>query len=105
MSAWLAMHGYDVVEAGNGEEALQCFYPDAPDLVILDLNMPVMNGWQFRAAQQQLRDARLAAIPVLLVTGSDHAVEHAASLAAAGVVTKPFNPDRLLTAVASVLRP
>jgi len=71
--------------------------------VILDLNMPVMDGWQFRAEQQRLPDGHLATIPVLLVTGADDAPDHAVRLKAVGLVKKPFDPDQLLEAVQQAL--
>jgi CheY-like chemotaxis protein len=51
---------------------------------MLDLHMPVMDGWEFCAAQQRLANARLAVIPVILVTAEDHAIHHAARLRAVG---------------------
>ena len=75
-----------------------------PDLVLLDLNMPVMDGWQFRAAQARLMQSDLVNIPVLLLTGADGAREHASMLNAIGLVEKPFHPDQLLDAVRTALR-
>ena len=67
MVALLQMKGYRAVPAGNGREALD--YLDqapAPDLIILDLWMPVMDGWHFRS--EQTRNPRIAHIPVIVVT-------------------------------------
>jgi len=75
-----------------------------PDLVLLDLNMPVMDGWEFRAEQQQLLNSQLASIPVVLVTAAPDARDHAATLKAVGVVEKPFAPKQLLEAVKLALR-
>ena len=100
----LAEHGYAVVEAQHGKEGIARLCEHAPDLVLLDLNMPVMNGWEFRAEQQRLDNQQLAAIPVLLVTGEDgDADQQAADMHAAGLVSKPFDPERLLSAIQSVL--
>jgi CheY-like chemotaxis protein len=71
--------------------------------VVLDLNMPAMDGWQFRAEQQQLADERLAAIPVVLMTGEDDAEAHAEELQAAAVVKKPFDVTEFLLAVERAL--
>jgi CheY-like chemotaxis protein len=95
----LKCKGYEVVEACNGHEALAQLRHHSPDLVVLDLEMPVMDGWQFRAAQRCLADERLAAIPVLLFTAADPAVGLVAALKAVGLVRKPFDPDVLLGAV------
>jgi CheY-like chemotaxis protein len=99
----LACNGYDVIEALDGRQAIRSLCEHAPDLVILDLNMPVMDGWQFRAEQQRLPDGHLAAIPVLLVTGADDAPEDVATLKAVGLVKKPFDPAQLLAAVQRAL--
>ncbi len=96
-------NGYEVVEASNGKEALSKLCQHAPDLVVLDLEMPVMDGWQFRAEQRRLADARLAAIPVLLFTAADPALGIVAALRAVGLVQKPFDPDILLGAVEHAL--
>jgi len=69
MVALLQMKGYRAVPAGNGREALD--YLDqaaAPDLIILDLWMPVMDGWHFRS--EQIKNPRLAHIPVIVVLRS-----------------------------------
>ena len=99
----LAINGYDVIEAGDGQDALASLRQHAPDLVILDLNMPVMDGWQFLAEQQRLPGGHLPAIPVLLVTGTDRADKEALKLKAVGLVKKPFDPDELVTAVEKAL--
>jgi CheY-like chemotaxis protein len=94
MVALLQMKGYDVAGAGNGREALD--YLDQappPDLIILDLWMPVMDGWQFRSAQ--IRNPRLAHIPVIVVT----ALSDRADVDANEVIIKPVDVDHLLTKV------
>jgi CheY-like chemotaxis protein len=94
MVALLQMKGYHAVPAGNGREALD--YLDqapAPDLIILDLWMPVMDGWQFRS--EQARNPRLAHIPVIVVT----ALSDRADVDANEVIIKPVDVDRLLTKV------
>jgi CheY-like chemotaxis protein len=103
-AAVLSCHGYEVAEAQHGRDAINWLEHHAADLIVLDLNMPIMDGWQFRAEQQQLEDQRLATIPILLVTGADGAADHATTLQAAGLITKPFNPEHLLLATAAALR-
>lgn len=100
----LTCHGYNVVLAQHGQEAIERLCEHCPDLVLLDLNMPVMNGWQFRAEQERLHEPNLANIPVLIFTSADRADEHAATLNAVGVIEKPFDADRLLNAVRTALR-
>ena len=63
----LARAGYSVVQAANGKEALECLCGvERPRLILLDLSMPVMNGWQFHEALKA--NERLADIPVLVVS-------------------------------------
>src|SRR5438093_10220027 len=99
----LSGHGYDVVLAQHGREALERLCDHCPDLVLLDLNMPVMDGWQFRAEQRRLLEPDLVNIPVLILSGADSADQHAATLDAVGAIEKPFDPDRLLNAVRMAL--
>lgn len=100
----LACNGYGVIEAQHGREGIARLVQDTPDLVVLDLNMPVMDGWEFCAEQRRLPDGRLASIPVVLVTGADGAAEHRVTLKAVGVVEKPFDPERLLAAITTALK-
>ena len=97
-------NGYAVVLAENGEQALKLLLDYAPDLVVLDLQMPVMDGWRFRAAQQVLSNVRVAAVPVVILTGNENAEQSATALHAAGFVEKPFEPDLLLGAVLKALK-
>ena len=99
----LSHHGYDVLVARDGKEAIGRLNGRCPDLIVLDLHMPVMNGWQFRAEQRRL-PSPLASIPVLLMTGEVDADACAATLDAIGVVKKPFAPTALLDAVATAIR-
>lgn len=100
----LQSNGYNVVLAQHGREALERLCEHCPDLVLLDLNMPVMDGWEFRVEQRRLVAPDLVNIPVLILTGADNADVHAATLEAVGVIEKPFDPDRLLHAVRTALR-
>jgi CheY-like chemotaxis protein len=93
VSELLAEEGYQVLDAANGEEALQKARAFHPDVVLLDLMMPGMNGWEFRA--QQKGDPELAQIPVIVLS----ALGRVQGLDAAGYLQKPFELDDLLTAV------
>jgi CheY-like chemotaxis protein len=85
---FLQGEGYDVVEAEHGQEALQRLRSGPRiGLILLDLMMPVMNGWQFREAQT--KDPSLAEIPVVIVTADHGAVKKAAAAGAAGCLLKP----------------
>ena len=97
--ALLQMKGYRAVPAGNGQEALDYLHQaPVPDLIILDLWMPVMDGWQFRA--EQIKDPRLKKVPVIVVT----ALSDRDDLDANEVIIKPVDVDRLLTSVSHYCR-
>jgi CheY-like chemotaxis protein len=94
----LEEEGYVVRGAANGREALDVANEGAaPKLILLDLMMPVMNGWQFRA--EQLKDPKLASVPVLVISADPQVHPKAASLGVAGVLKKPIALDDLLQAV------
>jgi CheY-like chemotaxis protein len=100
MAAFLEAEGYQVVEAANGEEALRLLRSARQFcLVLLDLYMPVMNGWEFRDAQ--LRDPTIAAIPVVIISADRTAGQKAMQLGAVDYMVKPIDFARLLGAVAS----
>ena len=97
LSAVLNSAGYEVLTAENGAAALSVLRTVIPDLIILDLMMPVMNGWQFREAQSALPD--YAAIPVVCLSGH-HAARHQATALGIDVcIVKPFEIDDLFAAV------
>jgi CheY-like chemotaxis protein len=89
----LEEEGYDVEAAGDGAEALDKARACHPVVVLLDLMMPVMNGWEFRARQRG--DPELASIPVIVVS----ALGKVADVEAAAYLQKPFELDALLDAV------
>jgi two-component system, chemotaxis family, chemotaxis protein CheY len=95
LATFLAGEGYDVVEAGDGAEALERLRGSTVvRLILLDLMMPVMNGWEFR--KRQLEDPALATIPVVVVTADNSAVRRAADAGAVACLLKPVEfPDLL----------
>jgi len=98
----LSDEGYEVVTAQHGAEALTLLEAGpAPSLILLDLMMPVMDGWQFR--KQQLGKPHLAGIPVLLLTGANNAQRHARDLDVVGYLEKPFSFEELLRTVGDVV--
>lgn len=88
----LREEGYAVLEARNGREALDVLHRERttnlPFVIVLDLMMPVMDGQQFRA--EQLRDAELARIPVVVVSADSNVLGKAASMKAAAAFPKPL---------------
>jgi CheY-like chemotaxis protein len=95
----LRLERMDVTEAENGLEALLLLRTTKPppDVIVLDLSMPIMTGWEFREAQ--LRDATLAGVPVVVLSS-----QSAHGLSAAAALEKPCRPDDLLGAIARVTR-
>jgi CheY-like chemotaxis protein len=103
LTQWLELEGHRVIEARDGREALRKLsHGLRPDLIMLDLIMPEMSGWEFRRAQ--LAEPMLADIPVLLTSGAGAVAEQAAELGAAGHVEKPFRMGRVLEMVAPFAR-
>jgi excisionase family DNA binding protein len=90
----LEFAGYAVVEAENGEQALAAIEDQAPELVLLDVVMPGIDGWQLLRQVEE----RHGSIPVIMFSGQvdDEAAAEAASRGARGFVGKPFDPDELL---------
>jgi CheY-like chemotaxis protein len=85
--------GYEVMEASDGQQALgQLKGGRRPDAILLDLWMPVMDGWQFRDAV--LEDPELRDIPMIVLTAARH--QRADELGVAEVLTKPVTLERLL---------
>jgi CheY-like chemotaxis protein len=95
----LADEGFDVACAVNGADALaHLAAATVPDLILLDLSMPVMDGWAFRSAQRS--DPRLAQIPTVVVSASHGAdARSLAALAPDAFLAKPFDLDRLLATI------
>jgi two-component system, OmpR family, alkaline phosphatase synthesis response regulator PhoP len=99
----LAVAGMEVLQAADGEEALALARSDKPDLVLLDLMMPNVDGWT--VAQELAADECTRDIPIVFLTArattSDR--RRAEKLGALGYVLKPFDPVRLAPLVASVV--
>jgi signal transduction histidine kinase len=100
MQGILEDEGYSITTADNGRQALERLRASvAPDLIVLDLRMPVMDGWEFRAAQKD--DPKLARIPVLAISADGSA--KAAAIDAEAYLRKPLNTDALLNAIGRIL--
>src|ERR1044071_4741989 len=102
-SEYLQFSGFDVVEAANGIEALQSALDRTPDIILMDLSLPVMDGWE--ATRRLKADERTASIPVVALTG--HALagisEGAKRAGCDAFVTKPCLPEDLVKEIRKVL--
>lgn len=94
----LTLAGYDAIEAGDGMEALRVLDRELPDAVILDLGLPIVNGYVVR--QEIAAQAHLRQIPVVVVTGLP--VEHD-SLDVFCVLQKPVSTERLIQTLRSCM--
>jgi len=93
----LEMEGYEIVTATNGREALDVLSTmGKPCLILLDLMMPVMNGWEFAEALQG--DAELAEIPIVVVTAFGEELQRS-RITTWDVIPKPVDLDRLFRSV------
>jgi two-component system chemotaxis response regulator CheY len=92
-----------VLEAGNGADALGLLDGNLVDLILSDINMPVMDGLEFVRQLQTME--KLRGIPVVMITteGSESNVVQALSLGAKGYIRKPFTPDQVKEHVLPVL--
>jgi len=99
----LEFSGYDVLEAADGEEALEVCRRERPDLIFLDLMMPKIDGWGVLEALQ--RDSDWATIPVVLLTakGADEDQIRGWLGGIAEFVSKPFNPMVLIDCAKAAL--
>ena len=99
----LAGAGYRVARAKNGYEALAEVSREAPSVVLLDLKLPKLDGWDL--LQRLKADASVASVPVIVVTGDSLPTHHemARSRGAVAVLSKPINPDELLIVVRDAL--
>jgi CheY-like chemotaxis protein len=92
-------NGYEAMPACNGQDALARLHAAHPKpcVILLDIMMPVMDGWGFRAAQE--RDPELRSIPVVVLTAHASAAETAKEMHAAGFLRKPVRLETLLATV------
>lgn len=97
----LGRAGYEVVDSSNGREGLRALYGSAPDLVLLDVSMPEMDGWQ---TLERIRD--VSEVPVIMLTARTAELEKVRGLKAGAddYVTKPFGRQELLARVEAHLR-
>ena len=100
LERFLELEGFEVRTAANGQLALEALHADsASSVILLDLMMPVMNGWQFRAAQAS--DPKIAGIPVVVVTAAGTR-DDIPAIQADAWLSKPVDLDRLLATIGAI---
>ncbi|MGB8771933.1 MAG: response regulator [Candidatus Korobacteraceae bacterium] len=85
----------EVLEAGNGSEALDVLRHQTVDLVLSDMNMPVMDGLEFMRQLASVENARGVPVLIIATEASESHVMEAISCGAAGYIRKPFTPDQM----------
>lgn len=98
----LSAEGHQILEAGDGQEALEVHEREAPDLVLLDMMMPVLDGWGVLRALDAATAAPVVVITALASEGDRHVVD-LLELGAVDVIAKPFDPGWLVRLVDAVL--
>jgi two-component system, cell cycle response regulator DivK len=95
--------GYDLVEAENGEEALAALAKQRPDLILMDIQLPIMDGYE--ATRRIRADPEMKGIPIIAVTSYALAGDEAKALAigCTAYITKPYSPRALLAKVREYL--
>jgi CheY-like chemotaxis protein len=105
VSDLLRLHGYQVAAAAHGQDALEVCerLPAPPELMVIDLRMPVMDGWELLAAKAGL--AALRAVPVVIVSGEPDARSRLPLPSVVGYLAKPLRAPALLDAIRDGLAP
>lgn len=93
----LESRNFAVVQATNGEEAVELAQRHRPDLIFLDLMMPVLSGWEVAATLKG--DAETRAIPLVAITSSEPATEQIREAGFCALITKPVSPPEMVEAV------
>ena len=99
----LEMEGYDVREAGSAEEGLAALEDEPPDLILLDVQMPRMNGWEMLQRVQERHG--VGSIPVIMFSGkADEDASAVTDRGAHAFIGKPFDPQQLIESTKQFLR-
>lgn len=99
----LSISGFDVIEAADGADAIESTSHRQPDVVVMDLSLPIIDGWE--ATRRLKSDARTAHIPVVALTAYDTSPELQRAMLAGcdWFIPKPCSPDALVTEIRRVL--
>ena len=102
-TTWLTLEGYDVIEAANGQDALALALTARPQVVLLDLSMPVLDGFGLAAALRA--DERTRELPLVVLTGETgpRVTQSVFEMGATGFFTKPFDPGEVAAFVRTLV--
>lgn len=100
---WYALkdEGYEIVEASDGQAALELVGEQHPDVILLDMKMPGMDGWEFAKLYRERYDHQT---PIIVFTAAPDAAQRAVDINADSYVSKPFDLDDLVERVSAVAR-
>lgn len=99
LSEVLTMEGYQVIPAANGRQAVACVGRQQPDLTLLDIHMPGLDGWQTLERMER----RHPLMPVIVITARSNQLRHAVGAGVDAIMEKPLDFPRLLNAIADLL--
>jgi len=104
LAALLSTMGYEVAEAANGREALATLATEArPDVILLDLVMPIMDGWEFM--KRQRLDWRLCTIPTIVISGVPSHDPRCLEMPIVRLLPKPYTIEQLMAAIEAECSP
>lgn len=103
LSEILEAEGFEIRRARNGKEALEKLEPDPPQLILLDLMMPVMDGWEF-AQHMRHKPPAISSIPLIVLSADRNVGSKAMDIGAVGHLAKPFELNDLLEMVRRALK-
>jgi len=96
-------HGYEVLDAPTGADGLRLVQRERPDLVVLDVGLPDVDGLDVLATLREIPDAERPVVVMLSAHASGHTADRARQLGCDRYVTKPFDPDELVETIDSLL--
>lgn len=99
----LTMEGYTILTAFDGEEALRVIEKERPDLVVLDIMMPKLDGYE--VCQRLRKDDRFSTLPIVLLSAKGRSIDREVGLQAGAddYITKPFSPRKLIEKIRELL--
>lgn len=100
----LQQSGFEIIEGGNGQEALDNVSGQTVDVVVTDLNMPVMDGMTLIRNLRSKPEFKFTPILMLTTESQDSKKQEGRAAGATGWIVKPFNPEQLMAVIGKVVR-